>query len=222
MGALETAIAPLFGRVHVFPMKWKLTALLICATSLAGAVLYAPGASVSHEVAGHIFVIPEERLFDARIPWLPPSKTSSFTFILDFAQYPQLIPPHRVLVQAPNDVCGDGQAQMLRIACGRETAHQPLEAPFTKTFPIADYPYAWDYYATIPSSAEGEQPQRLQVADCSPISPNPARPKGTAICTTVWNVDGLILSLGFEEYELPDIAAMRERASKLLLSWETH
>ena len=48
------------------------------------------------------------------------------------------------------------------------------------------------------------------------------RAKGTAICTSVWGVDDLVLSLRFEEYELLKLHSMRDRATSMLMSWKVH
>lgn len=201
-------------------MMRKWLSLLAVTGATAAAVAYAVDTKSVYVVDSHRFAVPDDRLFKARIPWLPAPKTTSFTFVLDRAFEPNLIPPHRVLVEAREDVCGDGQAQMLKVACGREKTRLTIAGPFVKSFPTAGYPYAWDYYAEASSDMEGGRSERLQVAYCSPISSNPARPKGTAICRTVWNVDGLVLSLGFEEHELTSLQAMRDRATNMLLSWE--
>jgi hypothetical protein len=200
-------------------MNWKWPALLLCIV-IGLATLHALKSTSEYEVDGRYFNVPKDRIFDAHAPWLPTPSKASFTYILDFAADPNLIPPHRVLVEARRDVCGEGQAQMIRVACGDEATEISSLTSYIKSYPIPNYPMAWDYYATAPATSELKGSKRLQVASCSPISPNPARPKGTAICTTVWSVDGLMLTLGFEENELPELGVMRGRATAMLLSWK--
>lgn len=110
---------------------------------------------------------------------------------------------------------------MIRVACGSENSELKPAPPYAKVFPIKDYPFAWDYHSAGEPSGSGKAAQ-LQVAYCTPISPNPARPNGTAICTTVWAVRDMILSLGFEEGELNALPAMRDRATAMLASWEVN
>lgn len=200
-------------------MNWKWPTLLV-SVAVAIGVAYALEATSIQEVDGRRYDVPRDRIFDARIPWLPAPSNGSFTYLLDRAPNPNAIPPHRVLVQARQDVCGDGQAQMLRVACEKEEVSFSAKGLYTKFYPIADYSYAWNYYVENQFSANGGEHKQLQVAYCSPISPNPARPKGTAICTSVWSVDGLVLTLGFEERELPELRSMRDRAATMLLSWK--
>jgi hypothetical protein len=124
-----------------------------------------------------------------------------------------------VTVEAPDDVCRSDQPQIMRVACGREHSTVRVQPPYEKVFPESDYDVAWDYYS-IGGSSPGTQPSKLQVAFCSPIEPNPARPKGTAICTSVWAVDGVVVSLGFEETELAKLPMMRAKATQMLRSWK--
>jgi hypothetical protein len=170
-------------------------------------------------VGEHEYRVPAERLFDARISWLPKPDPGAFSFILDFPADPKLIPPHIVLVQPKRAVCRPGQAQMIRVACGSEKSGLKPTPPYAKVIPIKDYPLAWDYYS-VGQLGGSDKTAQLQVAYCTPISPNPARPNGTAICTTVWAVGEMILSLGFEEGELNTLPAMRDRATAMLASWE--
>ncbi len=107
---------------------------------------------------------------------------------------------------------------MTKVACGSERSSVAVAAPFRKEFWHADDPTQWDYYAVGGDDPESGG-QQLQVASCTPISPNPARPNGTAICQTVWGTDGLVLTLGFEENELNKLPEMRARTTKLLSSW---
>ncbi|RVU02190.1 hypothetical protein EOE18_17800 [Novosphingobium umbonatum] len=200
-------------------MNWKWSALPLC-FALGLVTIHRLKSTSEYQVDGRHFQIPRDRIFNARIPWLPAPSQSSFTYILDFAADPNLIPPHRILVQSRHDVCGRGQAQMITVACGDEVAAISSFLNFRKSYPIPNYPMEWDYYASAPATASRSESDGIQVASCSPISPNPARAKGTAICTTVWNVDGLVLTLGFEEHELPEIGAMRNRAAAMLLSWK--
>ena len=202
-------------------MNWKIgvsgglgaAAIILTACGLRSAGTY--------EVAGQRFAVPREWLFDAKIPWLPAPESGSFTFHLDPTRDPNEIPPHLVLVEAADRVCGSNRAsQIVEVACGRERSTVPIGPPYQKVFPHADYPQEWDYYAVESPSAAGGQPKRLQVAWCTPISPNPARPKGAAICTSVWGVSGLVLNLGFEENELGQLPEMRARATQMLLSWK--
>lgn len=200
-------------------MNWKLAVAL--GVGVAGIVVV--GASVrgagTREVGEQRFAVPEEWLFDTRIPWLPAPEADSFTFHLDPTKNPNEIPAHLVLVEAADEVCrGPRKSQIMEVACGRERTSVPVGPPYQKAFPIPDYPDAWDYYEVGKPASDG-QSKKLQVAWCTPISPNPARPKGTAICTSVWGVSGLVLSLGFEENELPQLAEMRARATQMLLSW---
>lgn len=200
-------------------MNCKMPVLVLCVAAGIGA-LHASKSTTQHEVDGRRFDVPVDRIFDMRVAWLPPPSKASFTYILDFAADKNLIPPHIVLVQARQDVCGAGQAQMVRVACGVETTKVPLSGNYQKVYPIPDYLMAWDYYAIARNVSRTERMERLQVAYCSPISPNPARPSGTAICTAIWSVDGLVLTLGFEERELPDLRKMRNRATAMLMSWK--
>lgn len=197
---------------HIVVVSLGLISTLVAGTAFA---LSTPR---TQEVAGKHFAVPGELLLKDTIPWLPATEAGSFTFLLNPNLSPEQTPPHRVLVQSAKEVCrGDRMTQVVRVACGREGASRTLGPPFEKVFPHAGYPYTWHYYA---AAAAGGDAERLQVAYCSPISPNPARPTGTAICTTVWGVDGLVLSLGFEEHELAELPSMRRRASEMLLSWK--
>lgn len=201
-------------------MRWKVASLLLVVAAAAGAAAVTLRGARTHEVAGQRFVIPEEWLFDERIAWLPVAEDGAFTFTLDRIGDPSVIPPHRVSVQSAERVCRtDRMAQIMKIACGQQRTTVRVAPPFQKVFPHPDYAFAWDYYSFGPSSKSG-QPERLQVAWCTPIEPNPARPKGTAICRSVWGLDGIVLSLGFEENELAQLPAMRARATQLLLSWK--
>jgi hypothetical protein len=199
-------------------MKWKIAPLLAVAAFGAAAAAVAVHGAGTREVAGQRFAVPDEWLFNDRIAWLPAPEPDAFTFHLDPIRDPNEIPPHLVSVEPADRICrDDGQSQIVRIACGRERTTVAVAPPFEKVFPHPDYTSAWDYYAAA-SSAAGEVARR-QVAWCTPISPNPARPKGTAICTSVWGFDGLVLSLGFEEGELAQLPAMQARATKMLRSW---
>lgn len=195
-------------------MNWKLAVSFGVAAAGAGATAFALDDTATQEVGGHRFAIPKERLFEDAIPWLPAPETDSFTFILDQAADPKQIPPHTVSVEPAERACRNERAsQIVRVACGSERTRLQVGPPYTKVFPHPEYPFAWDYYV-------GKQPDQLQVAYCTPISPNPARPKATAICTTVWGVDNLVLSLGFEERELAELPSMRARATNMLRSWK--
>lgn len=198
--------------------RTKLT-LILSAVIGAGVVAYASRAEPVRRVGEHEFKIPAERLFDARIFWLPKPNPGGFSFILDFPADPKLIPPHIVLVQSKKAVCRAGQAQMIRVACGSENSAPKPAPPYAKVFLIRDYSFSWDYYSARETGGSDEAAQ-LQVAYCTPISPNPARPSGTAICRTVWAVGDMILSLGFEESELNALPARRDRATAMLASWE--
>lgn len=174
----------------------------------------------TQEVGGQRFAVPHQRLFDDRIAWLPVPEPDSFTFRLDPIRPTHEIPPHLVTVEPADRVCSSGQmAQIVRIACGKERTTVAVGPPYRKVFPHPDYAFAWDYYSVAASFA-GKRSNWLQVAWCTPISSNPARPKGTAICTSMWGVDGLVLSLGFEENELNQLPEMRKRATEMLLSWK--
>ena len=200
-------------------MKWKLATLLV-ALAAAGAAAVAVRGAGTYEVASQRFDVPDEWLFDQRIAWLPAPEADSFTFHLDPIRDPKEIPSHLVSVEPADRVCrSDRMAQIMKVACGRERTTVPVGPPYQKVFPHPEYTFAWDYYSLGTSSAGGRA-KRLQVAWCTPISPNPARPKGTAICTSVWGVDGLVLSLGFEENELAQLPAMRAKATQMLLSWK--
>lgn len=204
-------------------MKRKLALWVGVLVIVFGAAALALSRQSVQHVGSKQFAVPDKQLFNDTIPWMPAPEAGSFTFVLDPKADPGQIPLHRVLVQSAKEVCeGDGKSQMVRVACGRERARDRLGPPFKKVFPHADYAYAWDYYADGPTTLADNQAGPLQVANCSPIAPNPARPKGTAICTSVWGVEGLVLSLGFEEHELNDIALMRARATKMLLSWKSN
>lgn len=174
----------------------------------------------THEVAGQRFAVPKEWLFSDRISWLPAPESDTFTFHLDPIRVSNEIPPHRVTVAPADRICRrDGVSQIVRIACNRERTTAAVAPPYMKIFPDPDYPFAWNYYSVAASSASN-QTARRQVAWCTPISPNPARPKGTAICTSIWGFEGLVLSLGFEENELPQLADMQARANQRLRSWK--
>jgi hypothetical protein len=209
------------GRCISLSMDWKIA--IWGGLSAAATILTAcgPQSPRTYDVAGQRFAVPQEWLFDARVPWLPAPEAGSFTFHLDPTRDPNEIPPHLVLVEAADRVCGSTRtSQIVEVACGREQTTVPIGPPYLRVVPQADYPYEWDYYAVERRSGAGGQPKRLQVAWCTPISPNPARPKGTAICTSVWGVSGLMLNLGFEENELAQLPAMRARATQMLLSWK--
>lgn len=200
-------------------VKWKLPALLLAAGA-AGATAFALRSPGTREVAGQHFAVPDEWLFNGRIAWLPAPAAGSFTFHLDPVRDPNEIPSHLVSVEASQNVCRpDGQAQIVRVACGREQTTVRVGPPYQKVFPQPDDATQWDYYSVAHWSADG-QTRKLQVAWCTPIEPNPARPNGTAICTSVWGVDGLVLSLGFEESDLAQLPIMRARATQMLLSWK--
>jgi hypothetical protein len=199
-------------------MKWMLVMGAGLVVVVAGAAALTVGSPSTHEVAGDHFAVPKERLVEDRIPWLPAPEPDAFTFRLELDR--PFDREHDVLVQPATHVCGsDRMSQLVRVACGVEKTRLEVGAPYTKVYPHPDYRSAWDYY-TVRRSAAGGRPERLQVASCSPISPNPARPKGTAICTSVWGVDGLVLSLVFEEHELAELPSMKARATQMLLSWK--
>ena len=201
-------------------MKWKLPVLLVAAAAAAAAGGYSLYGPTTYELSGQRFAVPREWLFNDKIAWLPAPEADSFTFHLDPTRDPDEIPPHLVSVEPAARVCrSDPPSQIVKVACGRERATIPVGPPYEKVFPHPNDRFEWDYYSIAPSSLPAHA-ERLQVAWCSPISPNPARPKGTALCTSVWGVQGLVLSLGFEENELARLPEMRNRATRMVHSWK--
>lgn len=187
-------------------------ALVLGAGAIA-AIASNTGDGFTHrEVAGHEFEIPSDYLFLASIPWLPSPENNSFFFLFEPNATPDQIPKHIVLVEQLSRYCPGDASQMLRIACGLEHASGGDGELRFEEVPDELTQYSSDVFAVRGT-------EQRQVAFCRTFGPNPARPKGGKTCTTFWAHGDLMLQFSFDFSELPELASMKQHATRMLDSW---
>ena len=196
----------------------KVIALSIGAAVALWAASEASADTIHKSVAGHRFEVPQDYLFDAPIAWLPAPESDSFTFLPEPNPNPDFIPEHRFVVQPLAGRCSGGASEMMRVACGQE---QELVAatPQYERRPNELGSWSSDLFI-VARDARSQALRRQQVAYCQLLEPNPAMPKPTNLCTTVWSYKGMLLQFKFDEADVGRLQAMKAQAMALLDRWE--
>ncbi|MCW1431580.1 hypothetical protein [Novosphingobium sp. JCM 18896] len=169
-------------------------------------------------VAGHQFDVPKNHVFDAKIPWLPAPESDSFVFLLEPNRYPNQIPKHRILVQPLAGRCPGGVSHLMDVVCGKATELTGTNPKFERR---QNELGSWssDLFIVYHDDRTGQKTWQ-QVASCQLFEPNPANPKPSNLCTTVWGYKGMLLQFSFDETEADEMPRMKAKAMAFLDSWE--
>jgi hypothetical protein len=173
----------------------------------ATAVLVAGCADAQQQVAGHLYNVPSANLISkSAYPFfLPKSQDDGFIFILN--PEAELRQQRTVLVQEREAVCAraNGAGYVSRTICGPRQVKWKGHGWVRK----GDETF-WTYSPDTPSHP-----------DAPFISCHSMEIKGhPGLCSATLTFDGLVLTIGLNDDELPGLETTYQRAVSMLRSWE--
>lgn len=173
----------------------------------ATVLLVAGCADAQQQVAGHFYHVPSANLVSkSAYPFfLPKSQDDGFIFILN--PEAELRQQRTVLVQEREAVCAraNGAGYVSRTIC----APQHVEWEGHGRVKKGDETF-WTYSPDTPPNT-----------DAPFVSCHSMETKGhPGLCSATLTLDGLVLTIGLNDDELPGLEATFQRAASMLRSWE--